>query len=1282
MAKGAIAQRLIAAIALLMLPAVVTHAQPPAPEAPRRLLNDLGMDPAEQLFPGCATLRTDTESHLALSRADESIAVGRPDLAAALWQKILDESGDLLVAEEVLQPLGPTAKPLVIYRPLREHVERRMMQAPAALAAYRTSADAEASAILAAASSENDEQALSKVVRRFFLSSQGDDAAFKLASLALDRHDFVVAERLLRQLLNHPNLNVPKSQIFARLAVSAAHLQDRDLATRSLEQLRAASDSPPASFVELIKAEVANALAANPADTSSTGYTWPMAFGDAARSGSMPSLDPAKLAGPLSELWTYDYAAPTPETGPVAAGLPSVSREELIRKWQLGGWRPTGRLLFDANRVYLKSAERLSCFGTTEIGKPLWQSAWENRYELDDVSRQYLMHTSDPRLQLNQANAPPNSLPDIWMFGDRVQQSMAIADGVIYTIEGHRATAAPRREVEHRQSWGSIPHRSRSNWLTAYQTAGGKAIWTRTAVDEDNTITGEMGFLAAPTPVGEQLLVPVTDGGAISLLSLDRATGKTLWRTFLCDEPQSAASPWAEVVIAAEGGEAYLTCSCGVAFAVDIASGGICWADRYSRSTAGNPNRPRAWDSEAPGTRFPNGWDDDVAILHGRLLVVLPSDSDQLLAFDRRSGQRVWESPRTPPLGQAANYCLGVQGDGLFVAGKNIVRKYSLTSGRLLAEKTIGDSHGRGCLTDSEVLIPVKETIQRFDLNLDQPRSIAVSLLGHEPVGNLFSDGQRLWAVGAGRVYALTTLETRLQQLADLISAGNGQAQLARMRLHLNQNRVDLALADLRGAYQLLAKESSATEAAHAIFTAIWEQKLAQSEPAAILALLTDLNNSGAKLSVLSAEARQRQHDLLTAALGSIRQHRPTGTATALLQAVDLLDQDYLLNAATVALDSAISPNDVRTLLKALDTGSPQAKVISMRSAARLAPTECKPRLKALLGDPDNRVQLAAAKTLITFDERTGVLETLLKLLDSPSAEIRTRSQNTLQSLTGQHIPFAPEGSPGDRAASIRTWRKWIDSQGASAILARPRTDRSALLGRILLTSPTQLVELDVNRQERGRIPLPGSAWGCQGLPNGNRLVAINSHAMVIEYDDAGREVWRKDRLPAPPTSVQRLDSGSTLIACGNTQQVVEVAPDGTTTVIEVPGHPISAQRLESGNTLVALQDAQRVVEVNSRGRILSEINTGSLPIHAVRLENGNTLITLPQARKVIEYDAPGKSIVWTTAVPLLNPYAAERLANGNTLVTDHTGLQEIDPTGKRVVWSFRHPQAMGLSSF
>jgi len=373
---------------------------------------------------------------------------------------------------------------------------------------------------------------------------------------------------------------------------------------------------------------------------------------------------------------------------------------------------------------------------------------------------------------------------------------------------------------------------------------------------------------------------------------------------------------------------------------------------------------------------------------------------------------------------------------------------------------------------------------------------------------------------------------------------------------------------------------------------------------------------------------------------------------------------------------------DVSAIVRALESGPSAAKAISMRAAVRLAPAQAKVQLSKLLNVSDDRVRLAAARQLVGLQEWSGVLETLLKLLESQNSEIRSRALSTLQALTGQHIPFAVDGSQEDRAAAVRAWRQWVDSHPSSAIQSLALSDQRAQLGKLLVVSPSLLVELDSNRKESSRLPLPGAAGGCQGLPNGNWLVAIHSHSMVLEYDSTGREIWRRDRLPAPPTSVQRLENGNTLVSCGNANQVVEVTPDGMVTAIDVPGIPIWAQRLESGNTLVALQEGLRVVEINSRGRVLAEIPTGIPPSHAVRLENGNTLVTLPQARKVVEYDAIGKAIVWSTGVPLINPCCAVRLWNGNTLVADHTGVQEFDASGRRVLRRYQQPQVVGLSSF
>src|SRR5206468_4082276 len=130
-------------------------------------------------------------------------------------------------------------------------------------------------------------EALAQVVRRFFLSSIGDDAAYKLACLALDRLDFVGASRLLNKIIDsHPDPSIPKAELLARLAVAAGHMQDRQSAERSLEQLATApGPRPPSQIVEVVSIDVKAALSQS-ATTSAVGTNdWHMLLGSASRTG-------------------------------------------------------------------------------------------------------------------------------------------------------------------------------------------------------------------------------------------------------------------------------------------------------------------------------------------------------------------------------------------------------------------------------------------------------------------------------------------------------------------------------------------------------------------------------------------------------------------------------------------------------------------------------------------------------------------------------------------------------------------------------------------------------------------------------------------------------------------------------------------------------------------------------------------------------------------------------------------------------------------------------------
>jgi hypothetical protein len=227
------------------------------------------------------------------------------------------------------------------------------------------------------------------------------------------------------------------------------------------------------------------------------------------------------------------------------------------------------------------------------------------------------------------------------------------------------------------------------------------------------------------------------------------------------------------------------------------------------------------------------------------------------------------------------------------------------------------------------------------------------------------------------------------------------------------------------------------------------------------------------------------------------------------------------------------------------------------------------------------------------------------------------------------------------------------------------------------------VVELDSDKKERWRARVM-NPWCCQGLPNGNRLVAgfAQGQNSVIEFNEDGKEIWRKDRLPGIPYSVQRLENGNTLVACKDQQQIVEISPDGTTKSMQVQGHPMHAQRLENGNTLIALQQGSRVVEMDSKNQQVWEARNMNGPCFAQRLDTGNTLIVQMHTGQVVEVDPTGQKTVWTSRVPLVSPMCAQRLPNGNTLIADNNGVTEVDAAGQQVKWRHAQNNVTGVSSF
>lgn len=1298
---------------------LTADAQPPvirrlAPAAPGDKVKagddavDSMKDISEDKFPGGAPLKTDPEQQRLLKRAEICVADGRFDLATVLWQKVLDEAGDTLMTRDGR-----------FYTSLSEEVERAITGLPPeALRTYRLTADGQAELILSKADPAGEEDALNEVVRRYFLSAAGDDAAYKLACLGLDRHDFVGASRLLAKVIEqHPDPSMPQSEVLLRLSVASARMGDKEAAGKWLTKYASATGERPSSEVfELVLDDVKTSTQRAVVSGQATD-NWPMLLGSVSRIGHMRTAPKEATEKTLTEAWVYQFPLAAGESSAnnpwgVAMGamglhgrpfsLPGqpgrnvalIPRDPLVSAWRNNYWVPTSQLLFDKGQVILKTADELVAFnvGAVESG-PIWKSFTQNEYVLDGQTSDMMrmsVNTGLPQTGTTQ----PRSVAEVFLFGDRIHQSMSLHNGVIYSIEGKTfdgmSPTVPGSALMGRPfQWNVTPRRTRSNFLAAYQSGTGKAIGRRAASDEDKEGSADVGFLGAPVGFGNLILVPVTDGGAIWLYAMEEAKQSedhkcmtTVWKTYLCDEPSKGADPWSAIVPALDGRDLYLCCGTGVVFAVDAVSGQVRWATRYHRT--GKPDqRMRQYGNMSAREQF-DEWEDDVVVPHGRALIVMASDSDRLVAIDRRTGQMLWDSPRASPKGTTGTYCIGVNGNSLYVGGRDVVRSYSMTGGKLKWEEPIENSYGHGCLTADALYIPVKDSILKLDPETGKEMGqVGVALPTDDPVGNVYSDGKKLWVAGAGRVYAMTSLEHRLTTLAEQITAGDPESQLTRMRLMFKDKKLDAALSDLRGAYHLFRQKQTPDDSASRLFLAMHELKLPQEKPLIAMDLLNEFFVKTTP-PPLSAELKSKRGDLLLNALRVARQNKVEKLTPAILQLAPLLETDYLVHTAAATIQASATPADRDLLMAAVAGDQPQAQAAAIGALAKLAGADAKDSLTKALEAKDERVKLASARALANLGERQS-LKTFVELLSADNGRTRLRSHQALRAISGKTVAFSAEGKVEDRAKAIDEWKKWVETDGQTAKLTIPLPENDLPLGRTLFVSYGQstVIEVDADKKERWRTRVM-NPWACQGLPNGHRLIAgfAQGQMSVIEFDDEGREVWRKDKLPGIPYSVQRLENGNTLVACKDVQQIIEISPDKSTKSMQVQGHPMYAQRLENGNTLIALQNGSRVIEMDAKNSIVWEARNMNGPCFCQRLDSGNTLIVQMHTGQVVEVDATGQKTVWSSKISLVNPICAQRLSNGNTLIADNNGVTEVDPTGQTVKWRHAQNNVTGVSQF
>ncbi|MBM2831233.1 MAG: hypothetical protein HW414_285 [Dehalococcoidia bacterium] len=233
-------------------------------------------------------------------------------------------------------------------------------------------------------------------------------------------------------------------------------------------------------------------------------------------------------------------------------------------------------------------------------------------------------------------------------------------------------------------------------------------------------------------------------------------------------------------------------------------------------------------------------------------------------------------------------------------------------------------------------------------------------------------------------------------------------------------------------------------------------------------------------------------------------------------------------------------------------------------------------------------------------------------------------------------------------------------------------------------------------------------------LPDNNVLFVLPRNG-VYEIDRKGNTIW--SHLTGKIShDADRLPNGNTIFAFGaddrkDDAQVTEVNAKGEIVwswrardhFDKAPykdindegwSHTNAVSRLANGNTLISPRNFNFVIEVNPQGSVVRTIGEGIFQAQhdPEVLPNGNILVANHRVpHRAVELDPKTGNVVWQSqgfereVTPVRD---ADRLPNGNTLITGTTKIVEVTARGE-VVWqltlkgvTFAGREASGLGFY
>ncbi len=643
-----------------------------------------------------------------LKRAEEAISRQDWKLAIDSAQRVLDGEQDALVA---IDEPAAIANGIVRYESARTRAMRMLASMPAdGIKAYRLLHDGRAGVLLQTGRDRVDGGALREIVDRYMVSSFGDDAAALLAGWRIDQGRPVEALDLLDRAERYcPDADVSPWRMQMLRAAAWALFGDKARADGALDAATAQANTPEqhSAVEELAKALPALAsrwAAGEPAQDE----TWAVTAGGPLRQNVMADVSPELRDRPP---WRFELPAEDPDWW----------RTHYLEDRPAGTGLPVATPVVAGGRIFIKNLRHivaldLDSFAYRWITEPPVET-------VTAIPRRYGWNRFIPVAARDQFSDRERLLEDF------LGASVSVAFGKVYSIDrqgiGEPEGGVARRTIEWRRSTASSGSR-----LAAFDAETGKLVWARGRSGDPNDELGDVHFLSIPLAVGDELWVVFAKSSDLSLAALDPASGRVLRKLPLCSSDESSVERLEKEAIqpAFDGYLVYVPTGLGVVCAVKPDDFSLVWATQYPRDVLG-----------------PWGWRCRPPVVSDRAVVVTTSDSPDIMAIDRLSGELLW-SRRRP---QDVRYLLGADMEHVWLAGSGLWC-LSAADGSTVWQTDARqglDATGRGALCRSKIFMPTSRGLAIFDAATGMQLAMRELPAGEEALGNLLCIGGAMVSV-------------------------------------------------------------------------------------------------------------------------------------------------------------------------------------------------------------------------------------------------------------------------------------------------------------------------------------------------------------------------------------------------------------------------------------------------------------------------------------------------------------------------------------------------------